>query len=264
MSYLPVIPLSGFGGWAFLNRTRDAQQQAFNGSAEIRRDTEYFSENIGKVESARDLVSDRRLLKVALGAFGLDEDINATFFIEKVLADGTALSDALANRLSDERYKSLTEAFGLGQGAFPRVRGSNFATEIVSLFQNKQFEIAVGEQDPDMRLALALDDGLAKIASKDTSDAGRWYSIMGNPPVRTVFETALSLPASFGTLDLDQQLKTFRDKSEAFFGSSEAAQFANPEKREELVELFLLKSQIANGGGAVYSPASAALALLSS
>jgi hypothetical protein len=72
MTFQPLIPLAGYSGWAFLNRTMDSQKSAFNESNEIKRDTEYFKENIGSVESAEDLMSDRRLLSVALGAFGLD------------------------------------------------------------------------------------------------------------------------------------------------------------------------------------------------
>ncbi len=76
MTFQPVVPLGGYAGWAFLNRTQTAQQSAFDESATIVRQTSYFEENIGNITTAEDLVNDRRLLEVALGAFGLDEDIN--------------------------------------------------------------------------------------------------------------------------------------------------------------------------------------------
>lgn len=45
----------------------------------IRNDEAYFRAKIGSVKTAEQLVSDRRLLKVALGAFGLEADINNRF-----------------------------------------------------------------------------------------------------------------------------------------------------------------------------------------
>ncbi len=47
----------------------------------------YFEANIGKVETAADLVGDRRLLKVALGAFGMDGEIDKRAFLRKVLEE---------------------------------------------------------------------------------------------------------------------------------------------------------------------------------
>lgn len=262
MTFQPFIPLAGYSGWAFLNRTMDSQKNAFNESNEIKRDTEYFKENIGSVESAEELMSDRRLLSVALGAFGLDDDIGSTYFIQKVLTDGVIDTDALANKLSDKRYLEFSKAFGFGDLGTPNTALSTFPDEIIAKFQDTQFEVAVGAQDDSMRLALNLDRELTVIANKDTTDNGSWYGVMGNSAVRTVFETALGLPSSIGSLDLDQQLTGFREKTERYFGGSEISQFADPEKRDELVRLFLVRNEIAQGSSGT-SAAQNALTLLS-
>ena len=263
MTFQPVIPTSGYAGWTFLNRTREAQQEAFENSASVVRDVTYFEENIGQITKAEDLIADRRLLQVALGAFGLDEDINNKYFLQKVLEDGTLNDQALANRLSDKRYYEFSKAFGFGDFATPNTALSEFPTDITATYKEQQFEIAVGAQDPNMRLAMGLDRALDEIATKDTTDDGRWFSIMGQPPVRQVFELALGLPASVGALDLDRQLTEFRDKTSARFGDGEVAQFTDPAKREELVRVFLLRAELQGGGGTVQG-ASAALSLLQS
>jgi len=261
VTFQPVVPVGGFAGWAFLNRTRDAQQQAFENSAVMARDVAHFEENIGDITSAEDLIGDRRMLQVALGAFGLDDDINNKYFLQKVLEDGTLDDDALANRLSDKRYLEFAKAFGFGDYDTPRTVLSDFPAEITDAYKTKQFEIAVGNQDENMRLALGLDRALEEITSSDTTDNGRWFLVMGQPPVRAVFEAALGLPSSVGALDLDQQLTSFRDKASARFGDGEVSQFADPEKREELVRLFLLRSDL-EGNNQTTSGASAALTLL--
>lgn len=263
MTYQPVVPFTGYSGWLFMSRTRDAQQEAFDQSGAVQRAEEYFRENIAGVTTAEELVSDRRLREVALGAFGLDEDIDNKFFIQKILEDGSLDTDALANKLSDKRYLAFTKAFGFGDFSMPRTVLSEFPDEILSAYKEKQFEIAVGDQDEDMRLALGLDRELSDIAAMEVSDAGKWYTVMGNTPVRTVFETALNLPTSVGALDIDKQLEIFQERTEAVFGSSDISQFAEAENREDLVQRFLMQSQI-NSGSTGYSSASAALTLLQS
>ncbi len=261
MSYQPVIPYGGMAGWAFLQRTQEAQQEAFEQSPVIQRDTEYFLEKIGKINTAEELVSDRRLLSVALGAFGLDEDIDNTYFIRKVLEDGTLETDALANKLSDSRYYDFSKAFGFGDYGIPRTQISDFGLAIVDSYMERQFEVAIGNQDTDMRLMLSLKRDLGAIVDKSTSDAGKWYSIMGNTALRTVFETAFGLPKSFATLDIDEQLKIFQDKADTYLGESTVDQFADSNKMAELNRLYLAKSQIANGTGTMSSN-SIALTLL--
>lgn len=263
MTFQPTVPLGGLAGWTFLTRTQEAQQEALNSSVVIKRNTDYFRANISSVNTAEDLVKDRQLLEVALGAFGLGEDINNKFFIQKILQDGTIETDALANRLSDKRYKQFSEAFGFGNFSVPNTQLSDFADKIIGRYQAQEFEVAVGNVNPDMRLALALDRSIEEILSEETSNNGYWFMVMGQPPVRTVFETALGLPTSFGALDLDQQLSGFRDKLAGQFGNGELSQFSDPKKREELVRLFLARSET-NSFGSGVSSASAALTLLQS
>ncbi len=111
----------------------------------IQRDTDYFLENIGKIDTAEDLVNDRRLLSVALGAFGLDEDIDSKYFIRKVLEDGTLDPEALSNKLADKRYLDFSQAFGFGDyGIPPRTKVSDFATEIVDATRNGNSRLLSG------------------------------------------------------------------------------------------------------------------------
>ena len=260
MTFQPIIPLSGYAGWSFLQRTRESQQEAFEGSATIKRDIDYFREKIGNVKTAEELVSDRRLLSVALGAFGLDEDINNKFFVQTVLDDGTLETDALANRLADKRYLAFSKAFGFGDFPIPNTVLSDFPDKIIDRFQTTQFEVAVGNQDENLRLAMSVGRELEEVLARDTSDDGKWYAVMGSPALRAVFEKAFGLPTTFGAIDIEQQLTTFREKSEAIFGTSEVAGLDTDEQQDKLIRLFLLRSEI-NTGGAVSSQ-SAALVLL--
>lgn len=94
--FQPMVIGTGLTAWSLLKQTMDTQTAAFEASPELISDTEYFAANIGNVETPEDLVSDYRLLTVALGAYGLDEDINSQFFIKQILEQGTEADDALA------------------------------------------------------------------------------------------------------------------------------------------------------------------------
>lgn len=242
MNFQPVLPLSGYPGWLFLDRTMDAQQKAHDNTQQLKREAAYFEKNISQIQTAEALVQDRTLLKVALGAFGLDEDIGNKFFIRKVLEDGTLERSALSNRLADKRYLELSKAFGFGDFSIPNTKLSDFGTRITEAYKERQFEVAVGDQDENMRLALGAQRELDALTKRDISENAMWFTVMGNAPLRNVFETALGLPSSFGSLDLDKQLEVFRDRAERQFGVKDIVQFADPEKQEELIRNFLIRA----------------------
>ncbi|MDX8346424.1 DUF1217 domain-containing protein [Cognatiyoonia sp. IB215446] len=262
MSFQPVVPLSGYVGWRFLERTLDAQQTAFSDSQPITRATDYFRENIGNVRTVGDLVNDRQLLSVALGAYGLDDDIDNRFFIRKILEDGTIDEDALANRLADNRYAEFSRAFGFGDQPIPRTGDTSFVEDVVARFETRQFERAVGEQDNNLRLAMNVSTGLSDILNRNSTPTGQWFSVMGNAPLRNVFQTALGLPSSIASIDLDQQLEVFQERSKSALGTDDLSDLADPEEQEKLIRLFLVRSEAAEIS--VTSGASTALALLQS
>lgn len=244
MSFQPIIAGSGLVAWNLLQRTMETQTRAHDASAEIVRDTDYFAAKIGEINTAEELVSDRRLLRVALGAFGLQDDLDNRYFITRILADGTVRDDALANKLTDGRYKEMSAAFGFGNAATPLSKISDFPEKIIARYRRQQFEVAVGQQDDNLRLALNAERALQDLAGQSSSLNTKWLRIMGNPPLRQVFETALGMPASFGQLDIDRQLEMFKDRADSQLGSADIAQFAKPENVTKLVQKFLLRAQV--------------------
>ncbi len=263
MSFQPVIPFGGFAGWSFLKRTLPSQQAALQATPANQRDEDYFRANIAKAKTADDLVSDRRLLKVALTAYGLEGDIDNKAFIRKILQDGTLSDKALANRLADKQYQKFSAAFGFGDFSVPRTQLSDFADKTLALYRTRQFEAAVGEQNNGFRLALNAERELGALAARPISEDTKWFTIMGNAPLRQVFQTALGLPSSFASIDLDQQLAVLKSRTEATFGSGGVGQFARPEKLQDLVRTYLARSEIAASTASV-GASSVALQLLQS
>lgn len=123
-------------GWQFLQATMDKQRSAFDNSTDVNRDLEYFKENIGNVTSAEDLVNNRQLLSVTLSAFGLEDQINSKFLIQRVLEEGTE-DGSLASRLSDGRYTALAGAFDFTPRSGANTQEVDFGRDLLKAYEER-------------------------------------------------------------------------------------------------------------------------------
>lgn len=259
MPFAPVIPLGGLAGWRFLERTQARQTELFNRSPDLQRDVEYFKENIRNVTSTAELVGDRRLLTVALGAYGLSDELNKQAFVRTVLDGGVIDPRSFANRLGNSDYVELTEMFSFADGGF--VATDIRVEEITSKFLENAFEESVGDVDPAMRLALNFKREMSDIANAGHSETTGWYKALGSLPIRKVLEAAFNLPTEFSQIDLDQQKDVLIDKAKQLFGNGSVDVFADPEKLDDAIRRFHLREQINNGPSAT-TPGYTALILL--
>jgi hypothetical protein len=259
MSFQPTIPLAGLAGWRFLERTLPAQQATFEKGPQLKREIAYFKEQIAGITSAEQLVADRQLLKVALGAFGLEQDLGKRAFVRKILEEGTDDPASMANRLTVPAYKQLAETFGFGNVRGARTADPGFADKITAQFRVRQFEVAVGEVSDDMRLALNFRREIATLAHGP--DGAGWYSVLGSKPLRNVFEAAFGLPKEFAAIDIDRQREVLADKARGLFGEGGLAVFKNPANVQRILDRFLVRAQL-EAGPDPNAPGSAALALL--
>jgi hypothetical protein len=254
--FTPAIPMGGLAGWRFLERTADSQRAAFERGPQLAREVEYFKANIGKITSAEALVKDRRLLAVALGAFGLEDEIDKRFFIRKILEGGTDDPRSLANRLSERAFRQLTEAFGFGNEGGPKTAEPGFADKIAEKFKARRFEAAVGEVDNSLRLAMNFRREIGTLAAEAKEGAG-WFTILGSRPLREVVQTALGLPQDFARIDVDRQRDMIRSRMRSVFGDASMDFFKDPANVERIVTRYIARAQLEAGvmGPGVSSPA---------
>ncbi|MDF3606488.1 DUF1217 domain-containing protein [Paracoccus sp. DMF-8] len=99
MTYAVMVGNGGYAGWKLLERTADAQRQALTNEPQMQISRDYFTAGAENVNSADDLISDYRMLKVALTAFGLENDIRNKAFIKKVLESDLTDEKSFANKL---------------------------------------------------------------------------------------------------------------------------------------------------------------------
>ncbi len=243
----PVVPLPGIGGWQFLQKTLDRQQASFARDPVNARDLQYFKDNIAKADTAEKLVADRTLLKVALGAFGLGEELPKRAFVRKAMEGGVEDKKAFANRLVDPKYREITEAFGYGDAKGAQVAQPGFAEDIAARFRVRSFEEAVGAVNGDMRLALNFDREMGRLASAGLKEDTAFLRVLGDKALRAVFEKAFGLPESFGALEVDQQLSVLKERSRKLTGGEGFAAFASADTRDKALRQFFARAQLEQG-----------------
>ena len=188
---------------------------------------------------ASDVLSLPSTLLAVTNFFDLPNDENGFNRMRLVLESDPSSPTSTLNLMSDPRYKLAFEAIDfrpVQEGWRP---APGFADALMENYLERQFEIRIGEVDPNMRLALGFEREMSELLQNAASNNARWFGIMASEPLRQVFEGALSLPDSFGALDLDRQLVDFTARAEAQFGTSDVAELASKENVDAIVQRFL-------------------------
>lgn len=262
MTFYPAIPLGGYAGWRIFNRSADQQRETFAGLQTVQRDIDYLRAHIGDALTSESLIGDRRLLRIALTAFGLESEIDKKAYIRRVLDDGTDRGDAFANRINDPRWREFSRAFGYGNITGPRTLLDSFNRSLATMYVDRAFEARVGDVSADMRLALNFRREIVKIANHPDADRIGWFQIMGQRPLRAVMEAALGLPASLGAIDIDKQNEIFSEAAARQLGDPSAAAFRDPANVEDAIRKFFLRRDLEGGAASNATRGAAALALL--
>lgn len=253
-----VVGSGGLPGWQSLKANEARHLATVARDPVVQRSTAYYQEKIGQVTNAADLVKDYRLLQVALGAFGLEDDARNKAFIEKVLESDPSDSLSLVNRLSDKRYLRLAAAFGFGELQADQKLSPEHITES---YVQRIFEKRVGEGDENLRLALNARRDMKQFLERDSSNNTMWFEVIGNPPLRKVFDGAFGFGSAYGKLSIDRQLEEYKNASERFLGTSDIRTLATDAEIDNLVRHYLAKAQIVESRA--QNRYSAALTLLS-
>lgn len=265
MPIAPAIPAGGLVGLRFLDRTYDRQFEAFNKSPEIEREVQYFLENAESIRSIDQLMADRRILAVVLSAFGLEEDLGKRAFVRKVIEEGSLEREAFANRLVEPAYREMAEFLGFGDFGGTLVF-ENTRQNIIDRYRERQFELAVGEVDLNLRLALNFRREATKIISESTSSSENtgWLRLLGSQPLRTVVEGALVLPPQFALIDIDQQLEVIKERANSLLGSTSPTELLQSGNLDRFVERFILRQEVSGGIIGTNTRGSVALTVLQS
>lgn len=224
--------VSGFAGSSLmaneaLNRDIDRYKDLFRNQPEVKREIDYFRENIGKVESVDALVKDYRLLKTTLSAFGLEDQQFAKAMIKRVIEEGTNDKKDLANQFVDPRYKELAEAFNYPKNGLGMTQEPLWVSSIINKFVDNEFEKEVGAANENLRMAMYFERKAPKMTS--------WYQILGDKALYQVALKMAGLPKEAAQMDIDKQVELFKEKIPL-------KEFRDPEKLDKHINTFLVRA----------------------
>lgn len=240
-----AIGTTGLAAWRIIKASEARHIDNIAKDPAVRRASDYFRKGIASATSAEALVNDYRLLHIALRAFGLEQDIANKAFIQRVLASDLDDDQSLANRLSDKRYLRLAEALGSKKLEADK---NEIGADISYAYVQREFERRIGENDENLRLALNARREMQQFSVRDSSDRTFWYEILGNPPLRKVFEGAFGFRQSYSQLSIDRQVAEFEKAAERVFGNTSFAALTTDDGTERLLSSFLARSQLQSSG----------------
>ncbi|MBU2605095.1 MAG: DUF1217 domain-containing protein [Alphaproteobacteria bacterium] len=258
--FQPVIPLSGSGGWKFLEATYDRQLESYSKSPQVRLDRDYLVDKFSEPVAVESFLDDRRLLRVVLTSFDLGGEEWKRGFIDKVLEESTDPESTFLARLNNSKYTAFAKALDIVDGKISLSPGA--LSRMAEDFEAKSFQAAVGEVDDNMRLSLNYKSGIGAIAGTGASETTILYRILGDVPTRTLLEGATNLPTDIRKLPLERQAVILKERLQSTLGIREMSELTAPENVEQVIQRFHAMSAISQNASS-YSPASAALTLLS-
>jgi len=238
-----------------LQHSGEAQKQNYAKQPQMQREIDYFLENAKKIESPEDFFKDRRLMQVALGAFGLEQELNYTARNKAIMTEDPEAKESLVNRLAEPRYKQISQAFDFFGSGVEKLQDEDFLKEIADKFLTNQFEKNLGGGNEALREAAYFRRKVAEVA-----EDGDIYKLMGDKVMRSVITDTLRIPKEIVNQSLDRQAKVIESKVKA-------ADFQDPAFVDKFLARFLTQkdaeAQLANmGGGSFGSSGQIALQLL--
>lgn len=196
--------------------------------------SEYYTANIGKVQSISDLVGNYRLLSYALDAYGLGDQVNNTALVTKVLEGGVSSSKSLANTLSNPNWAKFAAAFDfVGSGASSVSTTSAVDTTETNYVEQK-LESNEGQQDPGVQLALYFQ----RVAPTVTTG----LQIMGDENLLDVVQTIFNLPPETGATNIQAEASEITRLMPL-------SQLQNPKELTQLTERFTAEYDLDYGPG---------------
>jgi len=180
-----------------LTQSRDKQFASFEKQPLIQREAAYFLEEAKKVTTVEEFLDDRRLLSVALSAFGLEEELQYLGRIKKVLTEFTEDKDSLVNKLIDPRYKEIAEKFQFDILGTFNLGVTSFLTDIVDKYKTNEFEKFLGDQNSALREAEYFRRNVGKVENT--------FNILGDKVLREVVTFGLQLPREIVLQSIDKQ-----------------------------------------------------------
>jgi Protein of unknown function (DUF1217) len=208
--------------------------------AQVQRESKYYKDNIGSIKTIADFVSNDRIYRFAMTAFGLKEMIYAKAFVKKVLTDGIDSPQSFTNQLTDPRFKELATTFNFKNLGSTTTIFDRAQKGVIDKFLQIKLEENAGAANEGVRLALYFRRQAPNIKSA--------YSILGDAALYKVAQVALGLTPSSSATSLDNQVSVIKSHLDL-------TKLNDPGTLETFLTKFMTKWDISNNASGTLVPA---------
>ena len=168
-------------------------------------------------------------MNVLLTANGMSDQIGYTALATKALTSNLSDPHSLANSLTDTRWKTLATTYNFAAHGLSAIQAPAAIASVAAAYTKATWAHNEDSVTPGLSNALAFKAQASTITSVD--------QILGNPTLRTVVTTALSIPEQIAFQNLGAQ-------ENAISSRVNIKQFQDP----KFVETFVQRYLIANNG----------------
>lgn len=197
----------------------------------VKAENEYYLANVTKLTSIDDLMADKRLLNYALSAFGLDPQTENLSRLRNLLEGGVRDPNSPVNKLDDARYKAFVSSFNFEQYGEEATTYNPTQQQTVDKYLRQTLEEDAGKTNEGVRLALNF--------QRKASGITNWYDVLADKALASVVRTALGLPDSFATADIDKQAALFESRLDI-------SDFTDPAKLSKFLTRFTSLYEVSN------------------
>lgn len=198
----------------------------------LKRDMARLDQAVAKARTPADLFKDPEAVRVLLQGLGLADQAANVGLAKAALLSDPADPKSLAARLPDSRWKAAAEQLGLAKTGLATLRSAAVRETVGNGLVEYRRLTAIGNQSQAVADALYL----RKLPDGDVPDI---YEVLGNRVLRRVAQRIAGLPNELALQSVEAQARTLG-------GRIKLGDFADPAKREKLIQRYLLLS---NEGG---------------
>jgi hypothetical protein len=190
---------------------------------------EKYQEKIQSVDSVSQLLADRDVVDVVIGAFGFDPEEVTDDFLKQAFASDLSDPKSFVNLQSDSRWAELVASFNFdAEGNLTRetigtVQQRGEVMETVNKYLRQTLEEAEGESNEAVRLALYF-----QRTAPTVTDA---YGLIADDALMAVFRTTFGYSDEFSNMDVDQQARIIEE-------NMDLADLQDPEKLERFLQRY--------------------------
>lgn len=198
---------------------------------QVKRDTEYYQKNIGNIKSIDDFLKNDRVYRYAMKAYGMEDLVYAKALIKKVLQGGVDDSNALANQMSDPRFKAFAKTFDFKAFGEATTNTQAVQKDTVDAFVRQQLEANAGQDNEGVRLALYFQRKASSVTSP--------YGILADKALLKVYQTAFDISSMSSLQSIETQAATVKKVLNI-------ADLQDPAKVQKIIQKFTAKYDLAN------------------